>query len=279
MAIDIFDYTDFLKYFSGWFDDKKVRTVRSFAKRAGCSAALVSEVRAGRRPLQAKWIDPFKHALRLTPREGTYFEMMVAYTQARSDERRQELLHRMTERARFEKNSRREANVRSYSTWYISAVAELAQCEGFQLDAEWIAATLVPNISVEQAEEAIETLLQIKRLVIDDNGQVVADPEPHVTGHMEDGEELSRGLAAWQQDILKLAASALMDVPGEERHMTMLTMPLSEKAAALARARIEGFLESIIALAEDDSDPVKVHQLAVLMFPLSSRPTGDPEDA
>jgi uncharacterized protein (TIGR02147 family) len=45
-----------------------------------------------------------------------------------------------------------------FSAWWIPAVHELARCQGFKPEAEWVASALRPAISVEQATEALELL-------------------------------------------------------------------------------------------------------------------------
>jgi uncharacterized protein (TIGR02147 family) len=56
---------------------------------------------------------------------------------------------------------------RLFGEWYLQAIAELARCEGFRPDPEWIADVLRPRIAPADAESAIDTLCELGLLVRD----------------------------------------------------------------------------------------------------------------
>ncbi|MEL6184412.1 MAG: DUF4423 domain-containing protein, partial [Myxococcota bacterium] len=55
----------------------------------------------------------------------------------------------------------------SLAHWYVGAIAELARCDQYQPDPEWVAAALRPRIDVAQAREAMGLLVRLGLLDAD----------------------------------------------------------------------------------------------------------------
>jgi uncharacterized protein (TIGR02147 family) len=104
--------------------------------------------------------------------EKEYFLALVAFGQAGAEERslRYKDLERFQHyRAAFRLDVTQDTY---HSRWYLPAIRELVATGPFREDPLWIAQSLCPRISVEEAEAAIETLLQLGLLARDGNGRL-----------------------------------------------------------------------------------------------------------
>jgi len=156
--------------------------------------------------------------------------------------------------------------------WYISAVYELALCEGFRSDPAWIARTLVPSISVEQAEHALHTLLRMGMLEPDPDsgglgqahGRVWSEQMPAGQLHSEAGRQL-------QGQLIELAVHSYHRVPPTERHSASIIGALSEEQHQRLVARLREVEQELLHLisAPDEHTPTRVVELTSWVYPCS----------
>ena len=165
LAIDVFDYLDFRVFLRDCYRDLKEHqrgfSYRWFAREAGMSSPnFLKLVMDGKRNLSAQSIDSFARVLKLTESEVNYFRCLVAFAQAESVPDKNahfERLCQLRRRPRATIMTTESFDVLTH--WYYVAIAELVDCPGFTPDPAWIAATLVPSISEEEAAEALRVLL------------------------------------------------------------------------------------------------------------------------
>ena len=157
---DIYSFVDYRAYLVAWVDAGAGRpSFRTLARKAGCSPALLSAVTHGQRGLAPGTATALAAAMELTGDHLEYFLKLIAYEQAESRAARALAYERLVA-IRTYRRARGLADSAwlIFTRWYIPAVAELTRCEGFRADSQWIASTLRPPITPEQAEEALEVL-------------------------------------------------------------------------------------------------------------------------
>jgi len=276
--INLYDYTSYRQYLRDWFTWKDGRpSIRGFAKRVFVSPSLMSHILNSQRNLDPARVDTFCTALKLDPQETTYFRALVDLDQSPSELRRSEAWQIIRVAQGFHSASRvADDTFRLFSRWYNLAIAELANCEGFQGDPAWIAGRLVPAITEEEAAEALALLLELGMLQRGEDGQVTAAGATTLTGHEVHEQIIAMGLLELHRWTLQRAGEGLAAFTGDERTYGSITMAVSESQIPALKGRIKRFEEEIIHFASEQEAPERVYQLSLQLFPLSVEP--DTED-
>lgn len=268
----IYEHTDYRAWMRAWFDAKQGRpSIRGFAQRAGASAAMVSSVLAGTRELAPALADQFCAIARLEPEERAYFLELVEFEQAPTRARRHAALERIMATRRFHGAQRGvDAAHLLFSRWYAGAIAELARCEGFREDPDWIAAILRPTISREEAAEGLAMLIAGGVLVRKEDGRLGPSESIWATDR-EVSRVVSANVATHHREMLTLAQSALERFPRDERHLSTVTLAIPVHAFGEVKDAIGRFVEETTGRYSDMDPCEQVLQLSVQLVPLSAR--------
>jgi uncharacterized protein (TIGR02147 family) len=165
---DIYQYLDYRAWLHDWLTARKGRpSLRMLVRRAKCSPALISAVTTGHRDLDTGRAESFATAMKLDEQQTNHLLSMVALAHDPSPRRRQRALDEVLTTQRFRAASRPEgAAVHALSDPDTVAVLELAQCEGWRDDPEWIGRSLRPPITTEAAAAALTALGTVGALVL-----------------------------------------------------------------------------------------------------------------
>lgn len=158
-----------------------------------------------------------------------------------------------------------------YSRWHYGAILELARCDGFVADPEWIAAHLRPRVPVAEVASAL-TDLEALGLLVRDEGTLRPAPAVVATKAEVPRGSLAAAMATWHTDGLLRAAESLRGTPTRDRHHAGLLFALAGPALDELRARLVEFEREAVALAEaPQAAPDRVYQLVFALFPVSER--------
>lgn len=272
-SVDIYQFTDCTAYLQAWFRAKQRRPSQAMvAKRMQCSKAQLSAIVSGKAAPSARLQGPLAKALFLDKDEHAYFDLLVELQRTQSDEIRRAVEARREEIRIFRTSDRiQESKLRSIRHWYYAAIADLAACPGFRAKASWLATRVRPAISVELAQEALDTLFELGRIKqLDDT--VVAAEAPWATAHETQERRVSAASKNFHAEMLRLAAASMERDGPDERYLAALTMPIPASALPEFYERMQRFQESIIQLCEQQSDdPDVVYHLGVHLIPISER--------
>lgn len=265
-----YDATDWRGFLRLRLDELGLRQ-GDVSQAVGNSASWISNLMSRRRHLDAKWVPGLIRALRLDEELGRFFAALVDLEGGSAAARRNAAaVIAGVRRQRASLESLRDEALLAASTWYVGAVIELARCEAFRPDPAWIARTLFPPITPEQADEALTTLLRLGILVHGDDGRIVV-PDPDVwfpSTVTED--ELAESLARNERDRLDHAKDSLRAHRHNERRIIGITMAVSERGNATVIARLKELEREVASLAESDPDvPNRVYYLGLQWFPVS----------
>ena len=162
----LFDYDDFRKFMQDYFEEqKKMRSVfshRFFAAKAGfSSSSYCLNVIRGRFNLTPKSIEKISKAMDFEPLQKAYFEALVQYNQAQQmDERDQawKQILQIRKQIEFTHITTREQSY--FSKWYYPVVREMAVNADWHDDYMVLARMLTPQITTEEARDAVKKLLE-----------------------------------------------------------------------------------------------------------------------
>lgn len=275
-APQVFEYLDYRAFLRDYYVDKKAKrgfSFRSFSKRAGLgSPNYLKLVMDGERNLSEQMVGRFAKALGLDHDDSTYFARLVQFNQATSSADRAQAYARLTGFRRYRKARPLDAAQADYhSTWYLPAVRELAARKDFRQDPEWIARTLWPSISPDEAARGLRTLLDLGLLVRNAEGRIVQGDALVSTGP----EARSVHVASYHRMMLERAERSIDEVPAAERDISSLTLCVGVDGLSRLKNRIQRFRRELLELSTEDTNPKQVVQVNLQLFPLSR--AEDPE--
>jgi len=256
------------------------RPQRELAKTIGKSPPWMSLVLNGFRELSPADAPPIPSFFGLDEEESAYFCALVELDSPSPRARRAAWATvQATQRHRAAEGLRREVAL-AYSRWYMPAILELASCEGFRAQPDWIADALNPPIPVEQAAEALTTLLRLGLLLPHESGTLVAaDSERWSPPELPPG-EISEAIASLHEAVLALASRSIRASRYNERHLSsvFVSIPEARYERVVARLReLEREVALLAAEAETGETPNRVYHLGMQFFPVSDFTDSDSE--
>jgi uncharacterized protein (TIGR02147 family) len=271
----VFEYTNYRSFLRDLYDFEKAAqkkfSFRYFSKQAGFSSPnFLKLVIEGKRNLSVESIERFAKALKLTREEAPFFRALVLFNQAATAEERGLWAEEILKSKLYRKlHPLHAAQYSYYSQWYNVAVRELMGLPSFKEDPEWIARTLSPAITVQQAREAIAALIELGLAHRGPDGVLKRTDAVLTTGD----EVSSSSVTQYHHQMLGKAAEAIDKVPGAERDISAITITVSPERAKEIKALIQRTRKEILALADQDQNPARVMSLCIQFFPLSKENT------
>jgi uncharacterized protein (TIGR02147 family) len=149
-------------------------------------------------------------------------------------------------------------------------VFELARCEGWRDDPEWIGRSLQPPISSEEAAAALRTLTTMGALVPDDTGNLRLSRVDWATGHVVEDDVANLAVDRLHRTLLSRAPDVLDKVPYNERQFGTITFAVNAEMVEEIKARIGRFYEELMHLVDSVDVPRdRVYQVGVQCYPLA----------
>jgi uncharacterized protein (TIGR02147 family) len=153
---------------------------------------------------------------------------------------------------------------KTISEWFHFAILELVSVKNFDQSPKGVAKLL--NITVEQAQEALERLVRLKLLKVDVNGRLnrtshfLTTTEHHFTND---------ALVNLQSGLMERSLFALRKVAFDRRDHSSMTMAINSKRLPEAKRRIKKFRRALCEDLQVESDRDSVYQLLISFFPLT----------
>ncbi len=267
-GVDVFRYLDYRAYLTAWYESKRGRlSYRAFARRAGLGAPnYLQQVIAGKRNLTDDTARRFARACGLLDDACEYFVVLVRFNQAKTDADRNLHYADLSAFRRYRRAHRLEmADAAYHSHWFLPAVRELVHCPDFVEDPGWIASTLYPPITSQQASAALEVLLQLGLLERDPTGRLRQRERVVSTG----AETAGLHIRNFHNEMMTRASHAMELVPRELRDISSLTLSVRTKDIAEIKRRLVEFRREVVALCDAEQSPELVVQLNLQLFPLT----------
>ena len=251
-ATDIFSYDDYRSFLRDAFRElksvSKAFSHRYFAKKAGiASAGFVTLVINGQRNLSTRTLMKFCEGLKLTQPEKEYFEHLVHFTQANSSEEKAVFYKRMLKYRKNQSTKLLENYQYEYwSNWFFPAIRELALLDTFELDADWISKELGGQITVTQAQHALDVLFKLKLLNVSKDGNIEVANMSVTSG----SEVVSLAIMNFHREMMRKAEHSLDSVKASLRDISSVTFTLDQAQIperpipAMRVAHFESFLEA-----------------------------------
>lgn len=277
----IFTYTDYRKYLKDMFEmmknESKSFSHRQFAKRAGFrSSNYVLLVIQGKRNISSEAILKIAKALKLKKKESEFFENLVRFNQAKTDEERNFYYSKIADNREYSKSRPIEKGQYDYySNWYVPVVREMVLMENFDESPAWIANNVTPKITEAEASGAIDLLLDLGLLVRGSDG-TLGQSDPHIFS----GDDVaSLAIANFQRDMIELAGKSIDSQRPAEREIGSLTFAVSKDKLTEAKKMIREFRSKIAGFLAEGEGADAVYQFNFQLFNISDDGKGRSKDA
>lgn len=271
--VNVLRYSSFRDYLKDVYLELKkgspLFSFRNFSRMAGFSSPnFIKLVIESRRNLSAASVDRLTTALSLPKKERTFFRQLVLFDQAQTASEKQfyadQIVHFKPSR---QFHPLRADQYEYYSRWYLVPIRELAGKQGFKEDPEWIAQSLTPPISAQEAKQALRILEGLGLLVRDEHKRLIQGPTTLSTGD----QVLHTAVVQFHKEMILKGSEAIERFPAPERDISALTLLLSTSKALAVRELIQKFRKKLleIELDPDPQDSADVFQVNFQFFPLT----------
>jgi len=269
--IAIFEFIDYRKYLEAYYNEQKQATsyfsYRYFSQKACIrSPSFLKHVIDGKRNLTRLVIEKFATTLKLNRKESLYFRNLVLFNQAKTAEEKQEhyaVLKTLTGSV-VEAILNNEQHI-YFEKWYNPIIRELLCLYNFHDNYKLLAHMLEPPISVPDAKKAVALLVRLN-LVKQDPGGRYSQTSRAITVDERLSSIIVRSFA---RDMVQRAAKALDEFDKTQRHISGMTMSVSDATYSVVVEEINAFKDRIKTIVGRDGNGTRVCQMNVSFFPVS----------
>lgn len=272
---EIFDYIDYRQYLEVAY--KYFKSInpnfsyRFIAIHTGASSAgWLPNIIKGRTNLTSTYVIKLANLLKLQSTEAQYFEVLVSYNQASTIEEKNFHFSKLQSIRGIKPTLVQREHLAFLTKWYISVVRELLFIYPFKDDYETLANLIIPKISPTEAKEAVDILKMISFIKETPKGYLkpceqVIQKDPSIKTDL---------WADHMKSKMKLGLKAIDQFSRDERDMSEVYMPLSEKSFKLAKEEIAQLRKKLLVISENDSEQDRIYQCTVQLFPLTEKIKG-----
>jgi len=269
---DVADYRDLLEQH---YVQRKAKlplyTYRMMGIKLGLDTSQVFRILQKNEHLPSRCVPLAKDLLGLTGRSGQYFELLVAAARTRIPAKRKELMDKAFALRDVERRKIGNHEIRFLSQWWIPVVHSYLEVSEGRAIPEEIASSVMPNITKEQANEALEILKSlglVKRLP---SGRLGLS-QAHVTVCSP---EKAVAVRTYQKQALTLGAEAVDSFPAKEREVSTLTLAVDEECFNDLREMAREFRRQVQKRVEDAMHPDRVMQWTMALYPVVHTKRGE----
>ncbi len=277
--ISIFDYTDFRKYLTDFYDDRKKAdprfSYRSLTALGGINPGNFAKMLKGERNFSIAAAIRLARALKLNKRERDYFQAMVLFCQAKNHEEKKQYFEELMA---YKESSVRVLNANHYlfyDKWYYTAVREaLAFFPLTDDNIGELGKCITPSISAKQVTQAIGLLISLELVEKGDDGCYRRTNALLSTGN----DIRSLTLNNFVINTMKLAEAAI-NRGMKETNLSTVTFSVSGEDFKAVQEEIRRCRGRIMEIAKESKAPDRVYQFNMQLFPLTERYDGGGHEA
>ena len=267
---DVLQYTNYRVYLRDYYEYKKSTTaafsLRFFAEKAGLSShAHLKLTIDGKRNITKNTVTKLIHGLGLENQRAAYFESLVFFNQATTDEDKKVYyaqLIKASPRSKLHKMDK--AQLRIFKEWHHSAILEMVGLKDFRPIPDQISKRLRGLITPAQAMESLNLLLELGLLVKTANGYRQSNPLITTDDEVQD-----IMVKMYHNQMLALSARMLNDLPGSERDVSALTFGIKRSDFPNLKKHLQLMRKELLDFSAKAGEAEDVVQINLQLFPLT----------
>lgn len=266
----VFDYLDYRAFLGGWYQEQKAAKrglgYRAIASKVGYSSpGFFTQILQGKTNISRETAEGFAELIGLKGRNRDYFLTLVVWNQAKDAKILQSSHQKLRKFLDFRIRDLKKEQQSFLESWHHAAIREIIGITPFQGDFDSLAKSLDPAVSPKVAKESIELLLSLGLAAKTSRGveRREASLSSGTTLPTEVTDKFFRELHA-------LGARALDHFERSDRNLSWVTFSASERARTEIIEEARNFRRRILEIAARDDQPTAVHQLTLMLHPLTS---------
>ncbi|PWJ62724.1 MULTISPECIES: TIGR02147 family protein [unclassified Fibrobacter] len=267
---DVLQYTNYRVYLRDYYEYKKSTTaafsLRFFAEKAGLSShAHLKLTIDGKRNITKNTVTKLIHGLGLENQRAAYFESLVFFNQATTDEDKKVYYAQLVKASpRSKLHKMDKAQLRIFKEWHHSAILEMVGLKDFRPIPDQISKRLRGLITPAQATESLNLLLELGLLVKTANGYRQSNPLITTDDEVQD-----IMVKMYHNQMLALSARMLNDLPGPERDVSALTFGIKRSDFANLKKHLQLMRKELLDFSAKAGEAEDVVQINLQLFPLT----------
>lgn len=270
--LDIFSYTSYRQFLKDFYEEKKREnknfSYRFIAQKVGFkSAGHFTQIVKGQANISAHLVMNFCKFIKLKKREIEYFELLVNFNQAKTQDEQRLYFERIVSFKEVSAKIVSPEQYEFYQKWYYAVVRDLLSIYEFRSDYRELANIVQPSISTAEAEKAIKLLLALNLIRRNEKGVYeVTDSIISCDEHQH-----SIVLSGYASQMIDRAKDAANILPKEERIISWAGFSVSDETYSLIREELRTTRKKIMSLVKSDTKPVRVYHLNMHCFPVTKK--------
>jgi uncharacterized protein (TIGR02147 family) len=270
----IFDYLDCIKYVRDYYEARhsvdRWFSYRYIQSKTGIDPGYLFKIFQGKKPLPQNKVGPIAKIFGLNKRESEYFNLLVLYNKAKSNEEIRKYFERMLSYTEVVSRIVDLRQYKYYTKWYYAALRQILSYYPFRGDYKALARMTVPPISASEAKGAVKLLRDLGFVEKAPDGTVRPKDQFLTTGE----EWRSIAVRRFQQETIMLAHQALDTVGKDLRDISTVSVTLSPEGFKEAGERIKQFRKDMLELANRQDKPNGAYHVNIQMVPIGRRLEG-----
>jgi uncharacterized protein (TIGR02147 family) len=268
----LFDVTDYREFLKSFYEQRKeelpLYSYRMMGNKLELDASQLFRILQKEQHLPARCVPLAKDLLGLTGRAAEYFELIIAASRTRHQKKREELFHKAYTLRDVYRREISAKELRFLSQWYIAPIRAYLEVSKGHADPAYIAARIVPKLSKEQVQEALEILKELGFVRKLSSGKLELS-EPHLT---VSGPDKSKAVREFQKQVMQVGAQSLDTIDKDQRDISTLTLAVDEDCFLDIREMAREFRRQIQKRVEEARNPDRIMQFNMALFPVSCEP-------
>lgn len=270
----VFGYLNYRLFLNDQFNFlKRFRrlTLKQFTVKANIKTpGMLKWVIENKRNITLNTAKGFAEALELKGKEIDYFITLVEYNQTNDPNRKAacfDNLIRLRPRSKVFRQDKREN--RYFSRHHYVVIREMVALPDFKEDYDWIGKRCFPSISPTEVKQSVESLLKLKLLARSPDGRLIQGED--INNHRDFDTQVAEAYH-YHESALDKTRRALTDLPQEERHFHVLTIPLPKSMVTEIVSDYQKIREKIISRVNDNVNQTEeVYQINFQIFPVTKK--------
>ena len=274
MMAPIIEYIDYRKYIRDFYVERKAGRFGfswgAFAKLARISSPVFLQyVCEGKKNLSETTAPQVATAMGLVGYEVNFFQLLVAFDNAKDAENKKKALDAITELSRIHKVRSVVADEYGFfKSWKNALVRELAPAMPGATPRLMAGATR-RHVTTNEVNEILEFLQQTGHLAKDENGNYHQQDRSLKMSPSSIRSAVAHDL---QLQMAELAVDALRNENAEDRNITGLTIGITRENYERIVAELAECRRRIVAIATETDQTDEVYRLNMQLFPLTDIP-------
>lgn len=271
--ISIYNYTNYRLFLKDYCENRKKEN-KNFShayvvgKIGFKSAVFFTQIINGTSNISMKLIYDFSKSLKLKDKEAEYFELIVNYTQAKTQKEKKHFFERIYGFTDVSFKKLRINQYDFYQKWYYVAIRDILSIFEFKEDYQKLARLLEPTISIPQARKAIVTLEKLNMIKRNKKGIWEVTNQLISSSYSE---RHSIALAKYAVQMFDIAKNAVNNLLKSERSISWVGVSISRETFDIVQDEIKTFRKRILSIIKADKKPDRVYHFSIQCFPLSKR--------